>query len=70
MPEHHDLQRVQNRYELVRDSTGWPDMSDLSPDVRRGMETRLEETLTELRDRTLGETVWFTTYGRGYSRFP
>jgi TIR domain len=54
VPEHHDLQRVQNRYELVRDSTGWPDMSDLSPDVRRGMETRLEETLTELRDRTLG----------------
>jgi TIR domain len=54
-PEHHDLQRVQNRYELVWDSNGWPDMSDLSPDVRRGMETRLGEALTELRDRTLGE---------------
>ena len=54
MPEHHDLRRVQNRYELVRHSVGWPDMSDLPTDIRQSMATRLEETLTELRDRTLG----------------
>jgi len=53
-PEHHDLQQMQNKYELVRDSDGWPDLSDLLPSVRQGMETRLEEALIQLRDRTLG----------------
>jgi hypothetical protein len=54
IPDNDDLRRVTEHYELVRQTIGWPDLSDLPQDVQRDMIARLEEFLTRMRNDALG----------------
>jgi hypothetical protein len=56
IPDNRDLRRFTKQYKLVRQTIGWPDLSDLPQDVQRAMNRRLEERLIRIRNQTLGQS--------------
>jgi hypothetical protein len=53
--DNRDLRRVKRHYELVGSMAGWPDLSSLPQQVQLDAKDRLERSLVQRRNRTLGQ---------------